>query len=240
MALDNQNSTRTRIKYCGITNEQDLLDAVKSGADALGFVFVDASPRSLAINDTSDCIRIKQLLSHTPAFVSNVALVVNPNTEKCQHLKELPIDLYQFHGDESPEFCHKTAGNKRWVKAIQVKPELNLLEHIQCYVDAGASGILLDGYDPKRPTVTGGTGKSFDWTVIKKLTNKVDCPIILAGGLTAENVANAIKTAQPFAVDVSGGIEKIGADGKAIKGKKDVILMQQFAQAVLSCNNSIF
>lgn len=217
---------RTRIKYCGITRTEDAHAAVQAGADALGFVFYKPSPRAVTVAQAN------ALMAHVPAFVSNVALVVNATESELADIRSLPVDVIQFHGDETPNACKKLAQGKRWMKALQVKPDLDLTEQTKLFADAGASAILLDGYDPNQPELKGGTGKAFDWHSISELSKNSVLPVILAGGLTPDNVDRAIAQAQPYAVDVSGGIEAVDATGKKRKGIKDAAKMQQFANAV--------
>ena len=135
-------------------------------------------------------------------------------------LKQVPLDILQFHGDETPLQCQQIAEQvgRRWYKAIQVKPDLNVLDAIKSYQQAGASAVLLDAWHPE---LKGGTGHSFDWSKFPKL----DIPLILAGGLNPENIEDAIQTTQAYAVDVSGGVE-------SAKGIKDQQLIENFMQGV--------
>lgn len=218
--------SRIRVKFCGLTRVEDVQAAVQAGADALGFVFYAPSPRAVNV------AQARELMAHVPAFVSIVALVVNASEAELADILMLPIDVVQFHGDETPEDCQQFAQGKRWMKALQVKPDVDLNQQTQDYADAGASAILLDGYDPSQPELKGGTGKAFDWDSISALSKKSALPVILAGGLTPENVASAIAQAQPYAVDVSGGIEAVDAEGKKLKGIKDAGKMDAFAGAL--------
>ncbi len=207
---------RVRAKICGITRVQDLQAAVKAGADAIGLVFYPPSPRAV------DMTQAKILLHALPAYVQSVGLFVNASLAQIQEvLAQVPLDILQFHGDESPEQCQKIAQtvSRRWYKAIQVHPDLDVIAEIQAYQSAGASAILLDAWHPQ---LKGGTGHCFDWTQFPKL----DIPLILAGGLTPENIENAIQTTQAYAVDVSGGVE-------SAKGIKDQQLIERFMQGVL-------
>ena len=206
---------RTRAKICGITRIQDIQSAVNAGADAIGFVFFPPSPRSV------NTAQAKELIQHVPAYVQTVGLFVNASADEIlQILKDVPLDILQFHGDETPEQCQRIAAQagRRWYKAIQVKPDLDVITEIQNYQAAGASAVLLDAWHPE---LKGGTGHSFDWSQFPKL----DIPLILAGGLKPENVEDAIKTTQAFAVDVSGGVE-------SAKGIKDQQLIERFMQGV--------
>ena len=206
---------RTRAKICGLTRPQDIQSAVHAGADAIGLVFYPPSPRSVTAEQA------KALMQHIPAYVQTVGLFVNASADEILAvLKEVPLDMLQFHGDETAAECAAIAERtgRRWYKALQVKPELDLIETIKNYQQAGASAVLLDAWHPE---LKGGTGHSFDWSQFPKL----DIPLILAGGLKPENVEDAIKTTQAFAVDVSGGVE-------SAKGIKDQQLIEQFMQGV--------
>jgi phosphoribosylanthranilate isomerase len=206
---------RTRAKICGITRIQDIQSAVNAGADAIGFVFFPPSPRSVST------AQAKELIQHVPAYVQTVGLFVNASADEIlQILKDVPLDILQFHGDETPEQCQRIAAQagRRWYKAIQVKPDLDVIAEIQNYQAAGASAVLLDAWHPE---LKGGTGHSFDWTQFPKL----DIPLILAGGLKPENIEDAIRTTGAYAVDVSGGVE-------SSKGMKDQQLIERFMQGV--------
>ena len=206
---------RTRAKICGITRVEDVQSVVQSGADAIGLVFYPPSPRHVSIEQA------QILVKHIPAYVQVVGLFVNATADEiAEVLKLVPLDMLQFHGDETPEHCQTIAQHtaRRWYKAIQVKPDLDVIACIKKYQDAGASAVLLDAWHPE---LKGGTGHSFDWTQFPQL----DIPLILAGGLKPDNIEEAIQTAQPFAVDVSGGVE-------SAKGIKDQQLIQRFMQGV--------
>lgn len=206
---------RTRAKICGITRSQDVQAAVSAGADAIGLVFSPPSPRHVSITQA------QALLQHIPAYVQVVGLFVNATANEIKSvLDSVALDVLQLHGDETPEQCQEIAlqCKRRWYKAIQVKPELDVVKEVQRYQAAGASAVLLDAWHPE---LKGGTGHQFDWSKFPKL----DIPLILAGGLTPENVTDAIQTTQAFAVDVSGGVE-------AAKGIKDKQLIERFMQGV--------
>ena len=198
---------RTRVKICGITRCQDAEFAAEMGVDAIGLVFFEASPRAVTI------AQAKKIVAVLPPFVSVVALFVDaaPSTvNDC--LAALPIDMLQFHGNESQEYCAQFS--RPYLKAIRMREGIDLVAQAEIYNDACA--LLLDSY---QPGVQGGTGQTFDWYMIKK----IEKPIILAGGLTAENVGEAIKQVQPFAVDVSGGVE----EDKGIKAPKKINAFMQ-------------
>ncbi|WP_407311317.1 phosphoribosylanthranilate isomerase [Pseudomonas sp. nanlin1] len=199
-----------RSKICGITRVEDALAAAEAGADAIGLVFYPKSPRAVSIQQA------RAIIAALPPFVTTVGLFVNASRcELGEILDAVPLDLLQFHGDESPHDC---AGFHRpWIKALRVRPGDDL--QAACRFYQGACGILLDAYVAGVP---GGTGEVFDWSLIPQGLSK---PVILAGGLTPGNVAEAIAQVRPYAVDVSGGVE-------AAKGIKDAARIQAFIQAV--------
>ena len=206
---------RTRAKICGITRSQDIQAVVNAGADAIGFVFFPPSPRHVS------AAQAKELIRHVPAYVQTAGLFVNATADDIADvLKQVALDIIQFHGDESPEQCHYIAKivGRRWYKAIQVKPDLDIIKIIKNYQQAGASAVLLDAW---HPDLKGGTGHQFDWSQFPKL----DIPLILAGGLKPDNIEEAIKTTGAYAVDVSGGVE-------SAKGIKDQQLIEHFMQGV--------
>lgn len=208
---------RTRVKICGLTQEKDVRATVIAGADAIGLVFYPPSPRAVSLEQAVT------LVKHIPAYVQVVGLFVNASFDEIANIcQQVPIDILQFHGDESPEQCQNIAQklSRRWYKAIQVKEGLDIIYEINQYKNAGASAVLLDAY---HPDLKGGTGHSFDWTTFPK----ADIPLILAGGLNPENVADAIALTQPYAVDVSGGVEQA-------KGIKDSEKIQKFMDNVMN------
>lgn len=208
---------RTRVKICGITNVKDALDVVEAGADAIGLVFYAPSPRAVTL------AQAKEVVASIPAFVTVVGLFVNAEKSEIEKtITEVGIDLMQFHGDESPDFCRQF--NRPYIKAVRVKADTNLIQYADEFFDAKA--LLLDAYAEGLP---GGTGQSFDWSLIPSNLAK---SVILAGGLNAENVAQAIKAVQPYAVDVSGGVE-------VAKGIKDVYKIKRFMQQVAVCSLEI-
>ncbi|MNF60269.1 N-(5'-phosphoribosyl)anthranilate isomerase [compost metagenome] len=197
-----------RIKICGITRIEDALAAVAAGADAIGLVFYAKSPRAVTP------AQAKAIVAALPPFVTSVGLFVDmPRAELQRLLVEVPLDLLQFHGDESPEDC---AGHGRpFIKALRVKPGDDVAAAIARYPEA--AGILLDTYVPGTP---GGTGEAFDWSLVPRDAAK---PVVLAGGLTPDNVGDAVRQVRPYAVDVSGGVE-------ASKGIKDAEKIKAFIQ----------
>jgi phosphoribosylanthranilate isomerase len=193
---------RTRVKICGITRRQDAEIAIEMGADAIGLVFYEPSPRAVTI------AQAKQIVEGLPPFVTVVALFVDADVSFVNAcLSEVRIDLLQFHGNESADYCEQF--NMPYMKAIRMKEDTQLFIEEKNY--ASASALLLDSY---KVGIPGGTGETFNWSMI----TKIDKPIILAGGLTVENVAMAIEQVNPYAIDVSGGVEK----SKGIKDKQKI------------------
>ncbi len=198
-----------KIKICGITNLEDALAAAEVGADALGFNFYKKSPRYIEPEKAAE------IIAQLPPFVMPVAIFVNEREEKVRNIQfTTGIKVLQFHGDERPEFCERFA--TRVIKAFQVKDKESL-KHMAHY---HVSALLLDSY---KDGLRGGTGVTFDWhlAVVAKTFGRV----ILAGGLTPENVAEAVKLVQPYGVDVAGGVEKE-------KGIKDHGMIKKFITEV--------
>jgi phosphoribosylanthranilate isomerase len=201
---------RTRVKICGLTRAEDARLAVRAGTDAIGLVFHPASPRAVTLEQAQDVVR------GLPPFVTVVALFVNAEPHRIvQTLDRVRIDLLQFHGDESPLDC--IAFGRPWIKAIGMRDGLDLHEIRARYADASA--LLLDTY---RPGVPGGTGNRFDW---ERIPPDLAGEIILAGGLDPGNVTQAVRQVRPYAVDVSGGVERE-------KGIKDADKMAAFVRGV--------
>lgn len=204
------NPQSCRVKICGITRAEDALAVAHSGADAIGLVFYEPSPRYVSI------AQAVQLIAVLPPFVTVVGLFVNASAEFVREvLARVRLDVLQFHGDETPEYCEQF--QKPYLKAIRVKAGVDLL---QCAADFKfAQGLLLDAHVEGIP---GGTGTAFDWTLIPA---SVPLPLILSGGLDAENVVEGIKQVRPYAVDVSSGVE-------AAKGIKDTQKITRFMNEV--------
>lgn len=203
MALCNMS---LRVKICGITRLVDVQAACAAGADALGFVFYEKSPRHVTAEAAA------ALLAAMPPFVQSVGLFVNAGPAFIESvLKIAPLDLLQFHGDETPAEC--ASYGRPWIKAIRVAPDTDLLECAAGF--AAARALLLDAFVPGVP---GGTGERFDWRLIPPA---LPLPVILSGGLTPGNVAEAVRTVRPWAVDVSSGVE-------ASKGVKDARELARF------------
>ena len=202
--------TRTRIKICGITREQDVSAVASNGADALGLVFYEKSPRHISVQQAA------RLIHAVPPFITVVGLFVNPTVDYVREvLAKISLDVLQFHGEEAPEFCAQFG--RPYFKAIRVKAGVDLVQCASRY--AGAQGLLLDAYVEG---TQGGTGESFDWALIP---HDLPLPVILSGGLHAGNVAAAIKQVRPYAVDVSSGVE-------AAKGIKDAAKIAAFINEV--------
>lgn len=183
---------RTRVKICGITRSDDARSAIEAGADAIGLVFWPQSSRAVSIDVA------KHICRAVPAFVSIVALTVDATRDEVREIVDsLPVTMMQFHGNESPEFCQSF--NVPFIKAIRMRPGVDLNKEITRYQTA--QGILLDTYQKGLP---GGTGESFDWRLIPESHRN---SIVLAGGLNAQNIFQAVKQLRPYAVDVSGGVE---------------------------------
>jgi phosphoribosylanthranilate isomerase len=201
---------KTRVKICGITRRQDAEFAVENGADAIGLVFYPDSPRAVTI------AQAQEIVANLPPFISVVALFVDAHvTQVNACLKALRIDVLQFHGDEAAAYCEQFG--KTYLKAIRMREGIDLNRICRDY--SSASALLLDSYQAGVP---GGTGVVFDWSLVEK----IEKPIVLAGGLNKDNVAMAIKQVQPYAVDVSGGVE----ESKGIKNKPKIrAFMQEVA-----------
>lgn len=197
-----------RVKVCGITRSEDAIAAVQSGVDAIGFVFWPHSTRYI---DPESARRIAEVI---PPFICTVGVYVDPDAAWVEETaRAAKLNLLQFHGDESPEFCNQFS--QPYIKAIRVKPDTDLLQYAQRY--GAAKGLLLDTYAADMP---GGTGHAFDWRLIPQ---QLSLPLILSGGLNSDNVARAIKQTQPWAVDVSSGVEA----SKGIKDEKKIIAFMQ-------------
>jgi phosphoribosylanthranilate isomerase len=202
---------RTRIKFCGITSIEDAAKAVDLGVDAIGLILVPGSPRELTL---SQAAAIRRSL---PPMVAAVVLLRNPEAAIVQQaLEQLQPDLLQFHGEESAEFCNRFGA--RYIKAIAMRDAKTPVD-IAIRPYAAATALLFDGH---AAGALGGQGQSFDWRLIR---NAATQPLIVAGGLSADNVGDAICIARPFAVDVSSGIE-------STPGRKDSGKMADFVRAV--------
>jgi phosphoribosylanthranilate isomerase len=195
-----------RVKICGITSVADALSAVEVGADAIGLVFYPSSPRAVSVEQA------RAIAAAVGPFVTVVGLFVDADEDYIREvMTKVSLHVLQFHGNESREFCEQF--QRSYMKAVRMKPELNVAQEIDKYLSASA--ILLDAY---RPGVPGGTGETFDWARVPKESVR---PIVLAGGLTSENIASAIRSTRVYGVDVSGGVE-------SAPGQKDPHKVTQF------------
>ncbi len=200
----------TRIKICGITRVEDALAVAASGADALGLVFHEKSPRQVSPQQA------ERVAAAIPPFVTVAGLFVNPSEDEVREvLLRVPLDVLQFHGEEDPEFCARFG--RPYIKAIRVRRGVDLIQCAARYAEA--QGLLLDAFVEG---AHGGTGALLDWALIPPA---MSLPVILAGGLHAGNVAEAIRLVRPYAVDVSSGVE-------AAKGIKDAAKVAAFINEV--------
>ncbi|MDA8381796.1 MAG: phosphoribosylanthranilate isomerase [Betaproteobacteria bacterium] len=200
----------TRVKICGITRPEDGASAARLGADAIGLVFYERSPRAVSRAQAAE------ILASLPPFVTVVGLFVNPSQAEVDvTLDCVRLDLLQFHGDEEPSFCGRFG--VPYLKAVRVQPGVDLLDYSARYRDA--KGLLLDAFVEGVP---GGTGHAFDWRLIPPGLRQA---VVLSGGLSAHNVREAIRAVAPWAVDVSSGVE-------SAKGIKDPDKMAEFMQGV--------
>jgi len=217
---------RTRIKICGITRTVDARAAVDAGADALGLVFWPGTPRVVGIDQA------RAIVATVPPYVTIVGLFVDPEPQTVRAvLDTVSIDVLQFHGSEPAELCR--AFGRRYVKAISVKDGVDLLESVSPYDDA--AGLLFDAFS--EGDLPGGTGRMFDWgRLTADVRSRLPCPLILSGGLTADNVGRAIRDVTPWAVDVSSGVEELDANGVPRRGLKDPARIRAFVQGVRSAD----
>ncbi|PBP97077.1 phosphoribosylanthranilate isomerase [Pseudomonas congelans] len=193
-----------RSKICGITRIEDALAAAEAGADAIGLVFYPKSPRAVTV------LQARAIIAALPPFITTVGLFVNASRcELNETLDAVALDMLQFHGDETPEECD--GYHRPYIKALRVRAGDDIAGVCRTY--RNARGVLLDTYVEGVP---GGTGETFDWALIP---DDLDKPVILAGGLTSANVAQAIAQVRPYAVDVSGGVEK----SKGIKDREKIL-----------------
>ncbi len=202
---------RTRVKICGITRVEDARAAIDSGADALGLVFYSKSPRYVELSVAANIART------IGPFVTTVGLFVNAEVAQVREaVKTVGLDLLQFHGDEDEAYCAQF--DMPYIKAIRMSPELDVKEVVTKY--PSARGFLFDAWNKDK---YGGTGETFEWQRLSSLKESADTdiPFILAGGLTPENVDQAVAAVKPYAIDVSGGVEQS-------PGIKSPELIQQF------------
>jgi phosphoribosylanthranilate isomerase len=206
----------TRIKICGLTREPDVDAAVAAGADAIGLVLWEGSPRALSVS------RAATLARRLPPFVTPVCLFVNASPAlMAEAAAAIPHALFQFHGDETPQQCE--AAGRPYLRAARMVPGVDLLDFARRY--GTASGLLLDAHVEGY----GGGGKVFDWSLIP---SSVPVPVVLSGGLSPANVIDGVLRVRPWAVDVSSGVE-------SAKGVKDAALIHRFCDAVRDADSRI-
>lgn len=208
-----------RVKICGITRPEDALAAARAGADAIGLVFYPQSSRYVEVEQAAS------VLAALPPFVTTVGLFVDADPEFISaRLAALPLDMLQFHGDESPQAA--ASFGRPWIKALRMRDGIDVAAEAHRHGAAGARGLLVDSYVPGIP---GGTGECFDW---EHLPDEPALPLVLAGGLDATNVAEAVRRVRPWALDVSGGVERRDENGRKLGGLKDPTAMAAFVRAV--------
>ncbi|SFV68233.1 Phosphoribosylanthranilate isomerase [hydrothermal vent metagenome] len=199
-----------RLKVCGLTNAENAREVAMLGVDAIGLVFYEKSPRNVSITTAQEIIK------NLPPFINKVGLFVNAKQSFIDKvINNVAIDTLQFHGDETPKECEKYA--LPFIKAVRVDETINLYQISKNFNKA--CGLLLDA---KHDTLYGGSGQSFDWSLIKE---KIEIPIILAGGLNENNVKQAIAKVKPYGVDVSSGVEQS-------KGIKDIQQVKNFMEQI--------
>ena len=207
--------TQPRVKICGLRQADDAVFAARAGADAIGLVFYPPSPRAVDITTASDIARA------LPPFVSCVGLFVGATAAEIdQILSKVPLSVLQFHGEESAQFCEQF--QLPWIKAVRMRPNINLHEQRQCY--SQAQGLLLDAY---KAGVPGGTGDQFDW---QRIPADIAKDVVLAGGIHVDNVQLAIQQVNPWAIDVSGGVES----HKGVKDRAKIAAFMGQAKPYLS------
>jgi len=200
----------TRIKICGFTRPDQARRAAEYGADAVGLVFYPPSPRNVSPEQAAAICEV------LPPFVTPVGLFVDADPDLVRDvLRQVPLALLQFHGDETPDYCRQF--DLPFIKAVRVKPGLDLVQYARNF--SQSRGLLLDAYVAGTP---GGTGERFDWSLIPPL---LGTPVVLSGGLDPENVGQAVKAVHPWAVDVSSGVE-------SGKGNKDLAKIKAFIDGV--------
>ncbi|QFY42567.1 phosphoribosylanthranilate isomerase [Candidatus Methylospira mobilis] len=202
--------TRTRVKICGFTRAQDAVAAARLGADAIGLVFYAPSPRHVAVETA------REIVASLPAFTTVSGLFVDAAEEQVRDvLAQVRLDLLQFHGSETPEYCRQF--ERRYIKSVAMRSDTDLDALASHYADA--AGLLLD---VDNPAAKGGTGTAFDWGLVPW---QCRLPLIVAGGLSPENVGAALAQTRPYAVDVSSGVE-------SAKGIKEQQRMAAFLDEV--------
>lgn len=216
-------TARTRIKVCGMTDMAEASGVVAAGVDALGFIFVEASPRNIVPE------KAREIVASLPPFVDAVGVFVDQELDVVNDIaKYCGLTMVQLHGSESPQYCE--AVNTRVVKTFSIRPDGKVSETDPFYDPylESVSGVLLDTFHEK---VAGGTGQTFDWELIQKCRPAV--PLILAGGLTPDNVADAIRQVSPFAVDVNSGVE-------ISPGVKDIDAVERLVASVRATDREMY
>jgi phosphoribosylanthranilate isomerase len=209
---------RTRVKICGVTRTGDAVVAANCGVDAIGLNFWPGTPRRVSV-DTA-----RAIADGLPPLVTVVGLFVDPTADDVRTaLDGVRLDALQFHGDESPDFC--ASFGRPYIKAIPARPGVDLLQYARRFESAQA--WLFDAFESGG--MPGGTGATFDWS---RVPTNLARPLVLSGGLTAENVGAAIRALSPWAVDVSSGVEEAGADGRSRKGIKSPSKIAAFIREV--------
>ena len=223
---DDPKPMHTRIKICGITRVADARAAADAGADAIGLIFWPGTPRVV------DHATARAIVAALPPYVTVVGLFVDPEPAAVHEaLAAVPLDLLQFHGAEPAGFCRSFG--RRYVKAIPVKDGVDLLESVSPYDDA--AGLLFDAFH--EGDLPGGTGRAFDWgRLTADVRARLARPLIVSGGLDADNVGRAIRDVRPWGVDVSSGVEERGQDGAPRRGLKDPARIRAFVRGVRDAN----
>lgn len=215
-------TARTRIKVCGMTDIAEAQGLVAAGVDALGFIFVEASPRNIEPE------KAREIIASLPPFVDAVGVFVDQERDVVDDIvKYCGLTMVQLHGAESPQYCESV--NARVIKTFSMGPNVELSDtnpFYDPYLDVVA-GILLDTYHEK---VAGGTGKTFDWDLIKQ--RRPSAPLILAGGLNPDNIGDAVRQVRPFAVDVNSGVE-------ISPGVKDVGAVERIVETVRAADREV-
>lgn len=213
---------RTRVKICGITRVEDGVAAAEAGADAIGLIFWPRSPRFVEVE------KARIIADAVPAYVTVVGLFVDPEPEQVRAaLASVPLSALQFHGDEPAQLCGSFG--RSYIKAIPVRPEIDLLQYAARYPAARA--VLFDAFQPGG--MPGGTGTTFDWTRLPlELKDPMSRRLILSGGLTPQNVGAAVRAVRPWAVDVSSGVEERDAAGAPRRGLKSAARIVDFIRQV--------
>jgi len=216
-------AARTRIKVCGMTDMAEASGVIAAGVDALGLIFVEASPRNIVPE------KAREIVASLPPFVDAVGVFVDQELDVVNDIvKYCGLTVVQLHGSESPQYCE--AVNARVVKTFSIRPDAEVSEinpFYDPYLDT-VSGILLDTFHEK---MAGGTGQTFDWELIHKC--RPAAPLILAGGLSPDNIADAIRQVRPFAVDVNSGVE-------ISPGVKDIGAVERLVESVRATDREIY